>query len=384
MSSLAKNLRRSAIAFGTGLLISAPAYPATFKTLASGLPNSLEISAVVGTTAYGTTLYGGAKGAGTLFSVTSAGRAVTLHRFAAATEGSQPNDMLAVDPQGNVYGTTQAGGKFGGGTVYQFTTAHKLKVLHAFDADTGDGSGPLQGLVRGTNGALYGAAAGGAINTNGSVFEIDPKGFYITRYRFKSGGDGHCPFSSVAVDSNGNLFGTVVGNGFGGDPNGAVWKLSPANKLTPLYRFRDGTDGEYPDQSPIVDKAGNVYGTIIKKNGVVYAGAVWKIDTSGKFSIIHQFAGKADGFGPNGPLMINTDGNLYGTTQSGGGTAARPGYGTLFRITPAGRFTVIHTFTGADGSNPTGTLAHDAAGAIYGATTGDSGGTGGTVYKIRP
>jgi len=238
--------------------------------------------------------------------------------------------------------------------------------------------------VRSSAGSLYGAAAGGAIDTNGSVFEINAAGNYITRYRFRSGGDGHCPFSSVAVDDKGFVYGTVVGAGFGGDPNGAVWKLSMQGKLTPLYLFKDGDDGQYPDQSPIIDPAGNLYGTIITKNGGQYAGAVWKIDTAGQFSIVHQFAGKADGFGPNGPLMMNTDGNLYGTTASGGGTDANPGYGTLFRITPAGQFRVIHTFTGPDGSNPTGTLAHDATGAIYGATSGNNGSIGGTVYKLKP
>jgi uncharacterized repeat protein (TIGR03803 family) len=378
MNSLGKNAPLCGIALGFGLLASAPAHAATFKTLASGLPNALEISAVIGTTAYGTTLYGGTGGAGTLFSVTSAGKVTTLHRFAAATDGSQPNDMLAVDPQGNIYGTTQAGGKFGDGTIYKFTTAHKLKVLHAFNAAAGDGSRPLQGLVRNSAGALYGAAAGGAIATNGSVFEVSPEGVYGTRYEFMSGADGHCPFSSVAVDTHGNVYGTVVGNGFGGDPNGAVWKLSPTNKLTPLYLFKDGKDGEYPDQAPIVDAAGNVYGTMLTRNREEYAGAVWKIDTAGVFKIIHQFTGKADGFAPNGPLMINIDGNLYGTTASGGVVTGGTGQGVLFRITPAGVFSVIHTFTGgSDGAGPTGTLAHDSTGAIYGATYA------GTVYKIK-
>jgi uncharacterized repeat protein (TIGR03803 family) len=377
MGKLRKTALLCAIAFGTGLLAAAPTYAATFTTLASGLSSSLEISAVVGTTAYGTTLYGGTAGAGTLFSVTSAKKVTVLHNFAAATEGSQPNDMLAVDPTGNIYGTTQSGGKYGGGTIYKFTAANTLKVLHAFDATVGDGAEPLQGLVRSSTGALYGAAAGGAISTNGSVFEIDRDGAYVTRYRFLSAGDGHCPFSSVAVDGKGNVYGTVVGNGFGGDPNGAVWKLSMQGKLTPLYVFKDGADGEYPDQSPIVDTEGNLYGTIITKNASEYAGAVWKIDTTGKFSIMHQFAGKADGFGPNGPLMMNTDGNLYGTTASGG-LANGTGYGTVFQITPAGKFTIIHTFTGPDGNNPTGTLAHDSTGAIYGATGA------GTVYKIKP
>jgi uncharacterized repeat protein (TIGR03803 family) len=204
-------------------------------------------------------------------------------------------------------------------------------------------------------------------------------GLYSTRYEFKSRGDGHCPFSGVAVDGVDNIYGTVVGNGFGGDPNGAVWKLAPHNRLTPLYKFKDGADGEYPDQAPIVDAAGNVYGTILKVNGGSYAGAIWKIDTTGQFSIFYQFTGTTDGYGPNGPLLLNTDGNFYGTTGSGGGTKRKPGYGTLFRITPAGVFTVLRTFYyGPEGGGPTGTLAHDSKGAIYGGTSA------GTVYKYAP
>jgi uncharacterized repeat protein (TIGR03803 family) len=380
MGKLIKTARHWAIAFAAGSVVAAPAYAVTFTSLATGLGTTLEISAVNGTTAYGSTQDGGTAGGGTLFSVTSAGKVTTLHSFVSKTEGSIPNDMLAVDPSGNIYGTTQQGGKFGGGTIFEFTAAHALKVLHAFDAAAGDGSTPLQGLARSGTGALYGAAAGGAISTNGSVFEVGPAGKYFTRYEFRSQGDGHCPFSSVAIDNKGNVYGTVVGNGFGGDPNGAVFKLTPLNKLTALYKFKDGDDGEYPDQSPIVDSAGNIYGTIVMKNGSSYAGAVWKIDTLSRFSLLYKFTGKADGFGPNGPLMMNTDGNLYGTTGSGGGTPAKPGYGTLFRLTPKGVFTVIHTFTGGkDGSNPTGTLAHDSTGAIYGATSG----TGGTVYKVK-
>jgi uncharacterized repeat protein (TIGR03803 family) len=379
MSKLTKTARLCAIAFGTGLLAAAPSYATTFTTLASGLPTALEISAVVGTTAYGTTLYGGKGGAGTLFSVASDGTVTTLHSFNPKTEGAQPNDMLAVDPKGNLYGTTQTGGKYGGGSIYEFTYFHSVKVVHAFNAAAGDGSTPLQGLVRSSTGALYGAAAGGAIATNGSVFEVDPKGVYATRYEFLSGGDGHCPFSSVAVDSQGNVYGTVVGNGFGGDPNGAVWKLAPTNKLTPLYVFSDGTDGEYPDQAPVVDAAGNVYGTMITMSGSEYAGVVWKIDTKGVFSLLHKFTGKADGYAPNGPLMISTDGNIYGTTAQGGLVKGGTGQGTLFRITPTGVFKTIYTFTGgSDGSGPTGTLAHDSTGAIYGATSA------GTVYKVKP
>jgi len=383
MQKLKRTAHVSAAIAAASTLAAAPAHSTSFTLLASHLNSELEVSAVTGTTALGSTRNGGAFGGGTLFSVTSAGKVTVLHSFVPGTEGSSPNEMLAVDVTGNIYGTTNLGGPFKGGTIFRFSVWHVLKVLHAFDSGIGDGSNPHQGLVISRTGSLFGAASAGAIGTNGSIFEVFPSGAYRTRYRFKSEADGHCPFSGVTVDSKGWVYGTVVGNGFGGDPNGAVWKLSFTNRLTPLYIFKDGADGEYPDQSPIVDPAGNLYGTIITKNGNQYAGAVWKIDTAGKFSIVHQFTGMADGFGPNGPLMMNVDGNLYGTTASGGSTATQTGYGTVFRITPTGAFSVIHTFTGPDGSNPTGTLAHDRTGAIYGATTGNGGNIGGTVFKIN-
>ncbi len=363
------------------LLAAAPAQATRFTVLASGLSYAPYISAARGSTAYGTTQYGGANSGGTLFTVTSSKQVTTIYNFNPATDGNIPNDMLAIDAGGNVYGTTQQGGQFSGGTIFKLSPAHRLTVLHAFDPAAGDGSGPLQGLVRGGDGTLYGAAAGGAISVNGSVFQVKvaPPGGYTTRYEFKSQGDGHCPFSGVAVDGENNIYGTVVGGGFGGDPNGAVWKLAPHNRLTPLYKFKDGADGEYPDQAPIVDTAGNIYGTILKMNGGNYAGAIWKIDTTGQFSIFYQFTGKTDGYGPNGPLLLNTDGSFYGTTGSGGGTKKKPGYGTLFRITPAGAFTVSRTFYyGPEGGGPTGTLAHDSRGAIYGGTSA------GTVYKYTP
>jgi uncharacterized repeat protein (TIGR03803 family) len=367
------------LVLNTALLAAGPAAASNFTVLAHGLSYTPEISAANATTVFGSTQYGGTAGGGTLFKVTGVNHVVTLYSFKPKTDGSIPNDMLVVDAAGNLYGTTQQGGKFGGGTIFKLSTALKLTVLHAFDPAAGDGSGPLQGLVRNGTGALYGSAAGGAISTNGSVFEVTPAGVYQTRYEFRSSGDGHCPFSGVGVDGADNVYGTVVGNGFGGDPNGAAWKLSTHNKLTPLYKFKDGADGEYPTQAPIVDAAGNVYGTILTKAGASYAGAVWKIDTTGKFAILHQFTGKADGFGPNGPLILDKDSNLYGTTDSGGGTAAKPGYGTLFRINPAGVFTVVHTFTdGADGYGPTGTLASNSNGAIFGGTGA------GTIYKYVP
>src|ERR1700723_3082465 len=106
MGKILRTARLCAIGFGTGLVVAAPTYAATFTLLASGLSTSLEVSAVAGTTAYGTTQYGGTASGGTLFSVTSAGKVTTLHNFAPKMEGNLPNDMLAVDPSGDIYGTT--------------------------------------------------------------------------------------------------------------------------------------------------------------------------------------------------------------------------------------------------------------------------------------
>ena len=233
----------------------------------------------------------------------------------------------------------------------------------------------MQGPTLGGRNTIYGAASMEANGNSGNLFELVHEAAYRDIYRFESDGDGHCPYSGVAVAPNGTLYGTVVGYGYGGNPNGSVWQFTTQNGLRTLYVFQNGNDGEWPDQAPIVDAAGNIYGTTHIRNGKPFAGAVWKIDTSGNFSVVHDLYGATDGYGPNSPLLPDKDGNLYGTTLLGG----TDNFGTVYRVTPTGGFSVVHAFANrGDGVQPTGNLVSDGQGVIYGGTGS------GSVFKITP
>ena len=125
----------------------------------------------------------------------------------------------------------------------------------------------------------------------------------------------------------------------------------------------------------MLDKAGNLYGTTATGSTSNFAGALWVVDTAGAFSVLHEFVASTDGSSPSSPLLLNTDGNLYSTTSGGGAH----GYGTVFKFTPSGKFTVLHSFANTgDGAVPQGGLVHDSKGAIYGGTEY------GPVFKIVP
>lgn len=364
--------RASALWRFAGLLgvLAAPAQAATFSTIAS-IPGGPQIGAVANGMLYGTLPY---SGAGVLFrlSVTGTGYTV-LHDFTAARDGSAPDARLAINASGTLFGTTPGGGAYGGGTAWDYTAAGKFVVTHNF-GNGGDGAAPMQGPVL-LGGALYNATGEGAIGGSGNIYRLSPGGTYSVLYEFQSMGDGHCPFSGVASGPGGTLFGTTVGVGFGGNPNGSVWRFTPATGIHTLYVFQNGADGEWPHQAPVADGQGNLFGSSAIQNGAAYAGALWEIPAGGSFTILHAMNAATDGFAPNSPLLLNRDGLLYGTTSSGGAA----GYGTVFSLSRKGVFTVIHSFTaGADGAQPTGNLVRDATGSIYGGTAY------GPVFKITP
>ena len=353
------------------LLPGQTAAAATFSVIATpgGQP---AIGAFHGQHLYGTDPYGGT-GSGRLFSLTMAGGYTVLHDFAPATDGATPNAKLTVESSGVVSGTAQSGGANGGGTIFRYSKAGGFAVAHAFGGGS-DGTAPLQGPSLGAGGAIWGSTSAGAIATNGNLFSLSLSGGYTVQHNFMSGEDGHCPFSGVSTPFGSAVYGTTVGRGFGGQMNGSVWKFVTGT-LTTLYAFTNGKDGEWPDQAPVADPKGNIFGTTHVQNGSDFAGAIWKIDGSGKFLVLHAMAGASDGYAPNSPLVLNKDGYLYGTTRAGGSF----GFGTVFRMSRTGAFSVVHAFSnGKDGATPTGSLVHDASGALYGGTAT------GVVYRIVP
>jgi uncharacterized repeat protein (TIGR03803 family) len=196
-------------------------------------------------------------------------------------------------------------------------------------------------------------------------------------HAFQGGTDGNNPFAGLIFDKAGNLYGTTY---FGGaSDNGTVFKLTPSNggwKETVLYSFAGGTDGANPHAGLIFDKAGNLYGTTLA-GGATNEGTVFELKhTRGHWteSVLHTFAGGSDGAGPDGPVILDRKGNLYGTTIVGGSKACIMGCGTVFELTPSRggwKETVLYRFTaGNDGAGPQAGLTFDSAGNLFGTTTG--------------
>jgi uncharacterized repeat protein (TIGR03803 family) len=209
---------------------------------------------------------------------------------------------------------------------------------------------------------------------------------YGVVYSFKGGTDGAYPSGNLIQDSVGNLYGTTE-NGGAAD-RGTVFKLAPTGLETVLYQFTGGTDGGTPLSGVIRDSAGNLYGTALFGGDVscsvegLGCGAVFKIDPAGHETVLYAFAGGQDGADPAGGLVMDSDGNLYGTTEYGGLNPCFVSCGTVFEIDPAGTETILYNFNGANGEYPLGAPADDALGNLYG-TAADGGGFGnGVIWKL--
>jgi uncharacterized repeat protein (TIGR03803 family) len=368
---------------GTGWIVSAglaawvaaalasPAEASGYKlvyTAPAGQTFHPAVGAVHDKLIYGTDPTAGAAGDGILFTIALAGAKYTLlHSFSGA-DGADPNARLVV-VGGNIYGTTQGGGSTGAGTVFGMSATGTILWSDPFGGNLG--AAPQDGLALSPDGHLYGTASMGALSPgNGTLFRVGFGGHLTVAYRFKSHSDGHCPFTGVVINAAGDIFGTTVGLGYGGQPNGAVWEMVPGGVPVTQAEFTGGDDGEDPSITPTLDGSGHLWG--VSRNGGAVFGAIWILSGN---SIVakYDFPGDTGGIGPNGPLLLDKDGNLYGTTSAGGS-----GFGVLFRMTPQGEFSTVHTFAGGADGVPTGSLAQDAAGNIYGGTEA------GTIFRFTP
>ncbi|MGE5206863.1 MAG: choice-of-anchor tandem repeat GloVer-containing protein [Chlamydiota bacterium] len=327
---------------------------------------------------YSATLYGGDYGYGSVFKVTPTGTKTVFYSFSGGTDGAFPNWDLLRDPMGNLYGTTYWGGSSGYGTVFKVTPTGTETVLYNF-AGNSDGANPSAGLARDPQGNLYGTTYSGGASGYGTVFKVAPTGTETVLYSFTGGSDGANPTWGLIRDPQGNLYGTTYSGGASG--YGTVFKVTPTGTKTVLYSFAGGSDdGAHPEAGLIRDPMGNLYGTT-GSGGGSNQGTVFKVTQTGTETVLYIFSGGADGANPSAPLTRDPQGNLYGTTHSGGAY----GYGTVFKVTPTGTETVLYSFTGgADGANPIGGLARDPMGNLYG--TAYSGGASGygTVFKLIP
>ncbi len=310
---------------------------------------------------YGTTNLGGdtqcyTYGCGTVFKLDRAGKETLLYQFKGRLgDGSYPEALLIADSAGNLYGTTYMGGESDLGAVFKLDTANNETILYNFKGPIGgggDGAYPVAGVISDAAGNLYGGTGAGGTDGKGAVFEVDRAGNETLLYSFSGGLDGAGPAEVLLTGSAGNLYGTTQDGGYAvcGYYCGSVYELSPQGgwRETTLYTFCSLTnceDGEEPMTGPLVrDKHGNLYGTTYvggrytcSTNGLG-CGVVFKLDSSGKETVIYNFTGGTDGAFPIAGLTMDSVGNLYGTASQGGDLKCPQGNGqgcgTVFEITP--------------------------------------------------
>jgi uncharacterized repeat protein (TIGR03803 family) len=338
-----------AAAFVTAL-VTMPAQAVKVKVLYTftggadgGFPNGSLIEDAKGNL-YGTAELGGnlncapPGGCGTVYKLTMAGKLIVLHTFMGGTDGASPYATLLMDAAGNLYGTTSAGG----------------------------------------------GAKGCFGNGCGTVFKISPKGKETVLYRFQGKTDGGLPYSTLIGDKAGNLYGTTSVGGNLSCANGSlgcgtVFKMSNGGKETVLYTFTGSTDGAFPQKESLaVDSNGNFYGTTSQggnpacnpPNG---CGTVFKLAKTGKETVLHAFTGASDGqFPESGPILIKS--KLYGTAAAGGAFNLGTVYSMNITLAPDG-FTNLHDFKGApnDGARPEAAPTPDVTGIIVFLLTGLAG-----------
>jgi uncharacterized repeat protein (TIGR03803 family) len=317
----------------------------------------------------------------------AAGTENVLHVFHGGTDGSGPGAGLITDSLGNMYGTTAAGGNIscpngrgvGCGVVFRIDTAGEEKVLYAFAGGMNDGAGPEGGLIADNAGNYYGVTGAGGPNDAGTVYKLAPDGTESIVHAFLGGSDGRVPIGNLALDSSGNLYGNAYQGGnlscFPPSGCGTVFEVSPGGTLTVLHTFQGGADGGAPQGGVISDSSGNLYGTTgAGGNGVdcgsFGCGTVFKIATDGTETILHAFqADGSDGVAPQSTLVMDGSGNLFGTTDEGGTCLYSGGCGTVFKVAPDGTETVLYSFqAGDDGYFPLAGVAMDSKGNLYGTT----------------
>lgn len=310
---------------------------------------------------------------------------------------------------GNFYGTTLFGGTAAAcgngnaqpcGNIYKLTPGGVLTNFYSFCSlpKCADGESPTESLTLGANGNFYGTTTHGGANDGGTIFEITPAGKLTTLYNFCALGtcpNGSAPQSVLLLASNGNFYGTTSrGDGHGG---GTVFQITPTGHFSTIYRFCSLTncaDGAGPAAGLIQGTDGNLYGTTSSggsaaKNGY---GTIFKLTPSGILTTLYTFlcsqSGCPNGASPQAPLFQASNGNLYGTTLGGGASAqcAAVGCGVAFEVTTDGAFTKLHDFCSeancTDGAQPYAGMIQATNGNLYGTT--HSSRRSSVIYQITP
>lgn len=320
---------------------------------------------------------------------------VFLYRFrndalAGGGGGTQPNGPLLQASDGNFYGTTLSGGKLACppdesrycGVIFKMTPAGEKSVVYSFGSIPNDGFAASGRLIQGKDGALYGVTAlGGEYGGGGTVFRITLNGEYTVLHSFGAPDEGYVPFGGLTEASDGDFYGVTTNGG----------AKTPGGEVTYLHSFGSSTqDGIAPMGDLIQAGDGALYGTTpsggggecLSTNG---CGTIFRMTLAGEVSTVHAFAltSVQQGFGPSPNLTLGTDGNIYGSTVSGG-DGPRGSQGTVFRITLDGSKTTLYSFGEAnvEPGHPEGGVIQGSDGAFYGTTLYDGVFPSGTIFKL--
>jgi uncharacterized repeat protein (TIGR03803 family) len=332
-------------AFTLSLAVRAQAQTVTFVTQFTG--NLRAATGVVQATDgnfYGTD-GGGANSRGDIFQMTPTGKVSTIYSFCSETncsDGEYPNPDPVLGSDGNLYGTAPAGANGPGtgfGTFYKMTLGGKLTTLYSFcpSSPCDDGVSP-NGVILASDGNFYGTTPVAGKFDAGTIYQISPTGQFKLLYTFCSSAkcaDGADPNPPIQ-GRDGNFYGTTSSGGT--NEGGVVYELTPSGTYTVLHNFcapNDTTCNTGSVPSPLVQDAnGNLFGTTV--SGVQ---AVFEITSTHQYRVLHRFNSTVGGTLPSSGLTLANDGNFYGMT-GGGGVA---GEGTIFEITPAGKFTSLYS-----------------------------------------
>lgn len=310
---------------------------------------------------YSMSEHGGTGARGAAFKITPSGTETLLASFV-TTNGLYPWGGLTLGTDGNLYGTTLQGGgtscQFGAGCgiVLKMTPAGVLTTLFAFPATDSNGLYPYAPPIQGTDGNFYGSTPVG--NGGATLYKMTPTGTMTLLHQFNVT-DGDFVSGQLVQGTDGNFYG---GSFQGGTSSaGVLFKVTSTGVFTLLHNFT-GSDGTSA-WGLIQGTDGNFYGATVG-GGTSNAGVIFKITSSGAYTVLYNLNGTTDGLNPYSSLIQATDGNFYGVANAGGTL----GYGTIYKITPGGAYTVVHNFDSTTGQNPQAALTQSTTGLLYGDT----------------
>jgi uncharacterized repeat protein (TIGR03803 family) len=289
-----------------------------------------------------------------------------IHTFGNFPNGANPYGTLARDAAGNLYGTTYQGGAAYLGVVFK-TGSAGYRVLHSFRGGT-DGANPYAGVTLDSAGNLYGTTYEGGTANAGVIYKIDTSGQETVLHSFTGGADGANPYAGVILDSAGNLYGATVNGGSAG--KGAVYEVSPSGQESVLLSFPGKGKGANPYGALTFDSAGNLYGTTC--NGGAHGnGEIYKLSPAGAETVLHSFTEYLAGE-PYSGVVLDASGNMYGTVMD-----------AVYEVDAAGKYTVLHRFGFGKGPpDPRAGLVRDAAGNLYGTAGGGGEAGAGLIFEI--